>query len=56
MKNSRNKIRDFFRKYGSVLCSLAILASVHASDYCRTFWYEPEVPEGFEEFVKNIRK
>lgn len=46
-------LKRFVKKYGAVICSAAILVAPAASEYCRFLLYEPEAPEGLDEFIKN---
>lgn len=52
----RGIIEEFMRKYGSKLCALAIMISSISVDVCRNGWYQPEEPEGLQDFLSGQRK
>ncbi len=56
MNRLGERIKLFMRKHGVLLCNLAVLAAISMSNECRCMFYEPEEPEGFEEFAKEIRR
>ena len=40
----------------NMLVSIAILLAPIISDSCRIIWYQPEEPEGFKDFVNNLKR
>lgn len=43
----------FFIKNAAKICALAIGVTAIAGQACRAQWYEPEMPEGLEEFLAS---
>ena len=44
----------FVKKYGSQLCTLAMIAAVGASQMCRFVFFQPEEPIGLDEMASKI--
>ena len=40
----------------NMLASVAVLLAPIISDSCRHWWYQPEEPEGFDTFAKEIKE
>lgn len=49
-------IKLFMRKYGVLLCNLAVLAAISMSNECRYMFYDSKEPEGFEDFLSESCK
>lgn len=49
-------IKKFMRLIGNMLCMAACLVAPMASEVCRGKCYQPEEPEGLEEFVRKKKK
>ena len=57
MQKIRKLAGKVIRTYGGFLCSVALVIAADISFGCRSFMYEPSVPEGFDEFAgKHIGK
>ena len=40
----------------NILASVALLLAPIISDSCRAWWYQPEEPEGFGVFAKDVKE
>lgn len=46
-------MKKFTYKASSVLCTLVVLIAPVAGRACRILFYEPEKPEGLEDFISK---
>lgn len=46
-------IKRIVVKYGKQLCTLAVIIAPIATRCCRGMYYEPEIPEGMNEFLEK---
>ncbi|MBO5488656.1 MAG: cyclic lactone autoinducer peptide [Eubacterium sp.] len=42
-----------FKKISKAICSVALLFAPVTLAYCRFFFFQPEEPEGLQEFLKK---
>ena len=51
----RNAVKKILLKYGSLFCAVSLTIVPYISEKCRIIWYQPKEPDGFEEFIGNVR-
>ena len=52
----RKKLSGFLSRKGARLCAFVLTIASISPVCCRGFWYQPEEPEGFADFVVRNRK
>lgn len=45
---------NIITKKAMALCSVAMITSVFATEWCKGPWYQEKEPEGLKEFAKRI--
>lgn len=45
------KLKEIIKEHGEKICKVALMIVSIAPVSCRYYWYEPEKPEGLEEFL-----
>lgn len=49
----KKMLAQFFTRKGRKICATVVSIASIAPLCCRASWYQPEEPEGLEEFLKN---
>ena len=46
----------FLKKYGAIICMIAVAVAPMASEFCRVKYYQPKEPEGLDKLLLKVQK
>lgn len=44
-------MKKFLKKYGAIICMIAVAVAPMASEFCRVKYYQPKEPEGLDKLL-----
>ena len=55
-KKGRKLNEKFLKKYGAIICMIAVAVAPMASEFCRVKYYQPKEPEGLDKLLLKVQK